>query len=157
MAAGTSRSLPLQGKVAARRADGRGRSLEGNLANRRYRRGTDLFRPGLTAGPPDARRLARAYGPPEGEGYFWTLCHLPHKSEFVLHTKKNTWAGNPAHAFFYRCDYLLSAARAFAAVRPETKISTMALPPRRLPPWMPPVTSPAAYRPGMTLLLVSIT
>ena len=70
---------------------------------------------------------------------------------------KNTWAGNPAHAFFYRCDYLLSAARAFAAVRPETKISTMALPPRRLPPWMPPVTSPAAYRPGMMLLLVSMT
>ena len=152
MAAGTSRSLPLaqarkQGKVAARRADGRGRSLEGNLANRRYRRGTDLFRPGLTAGPPS----------PEGEGYFWTLCHLPHKSEFVLHTQKTHGQEILPMHFYYRSDYLLSAARAFAAVRPETKISTMALPPRRLPPWMPPVTSPAAYRPGMTLLLVSIT
>ena len=78
MAAGTSRSLPLaqarkQGKVAARRADGRGRSLGGNLANRRYRRGTDLFRPGLTAGPPS----------PEGEGYFWTLYHLPDISEIT--------------------------------------------------------------------------
>ena len=40
--------------------------------------------------------------------------------------------------------YWLSAVTALAAVRPETKISTMALPPRRLPPWMPPVTSPAA-------------
>ena len=41
-------------------------------------------------------------------------------------------------------DYLLSASMVLAAVRPETKISTMAFPPRRLPPWMPPVTSPAA-------------
>ena len=41
-------------------------------------------------------------------------------------------------------NYSASAATALAAVRPETKISTMALPPRRLPPWMPPVTSPAA-------------
>ncbi len=31
-------------------------------------------------------------------------------------------------------DYLLSELTALAAVRPETKISTMALPPRRLPP-----------------------
>ncbi len=43
--------------MAARRADGRGRSLGGNLANRRYRRGTDLFRPAC-GGPPS----------PKGEG-----------------------------------------------------------------------------------------
>ena len=41
-------------------------------------------------------------------------------------------------------DYWLSAMTDCAAVRPETKISTIALPPRRLPPWIPPVTSPAA-------------
>ena len=41
-------------------------------------------------------------------------------------------------------DYLFSSAMVLAAVRPETKISTIALPPRRLPPWIPPVTSPAA-------------
>ena len=50
-------------------------------ANRRYRRGNDFFRPGLAAGPPDARRLARAFGPPEalssvaGEG-FWSRQQL---------------------------------------------------------------------------------
>ena len=33
-----------------------------------------------------------------------------------------------------RRNYLFSSAMVFAAVRPETKISTMALPPRRLPP-----------------------
>lgn len=35
------------------------------------------------------------------------------------------------------------------AMRPETMISTIALPPKRLPPKKPPVTSPAAYRPSM--------
>ena len=45
--------------------------------------------------------------------------------------------------------YSASACTALAAVRPETKISTIALPPRRFPPWIPPVTSPAAYRPSM--------
>ena len=51
--------------------DGRGRSSGRKHENRRYRRGTDLFRSGLAAGPPDARRFAWAYGPPEGEG-FWS-------------------------------------------------------------------------------------
>ena len=65
--------------------DGRGRSSGIQHANRRYRRGTDLFRPGLAAGPPS----------PEGEG-FWSRqplflipnpyslipAPLPHKSEF---------------------------------------------------------------------------
>ena len=56
--------------------DGRGRSPGRKHANQRYRRGDDLFRPRCANAslgrqrPPDARRLARAYGPPEGEG-FW--------------------------------------------------------------------------------------
>ena len=79
MAADVFQSLPqrpkgaVQGKVAARRADGRGRSFGREHANQGYRRGNDLFRPrcanaslGLRQRPPDARRLARAYGPPEG-------------------------------------------------------------------------------------------
>ena len=49
--------------------DGRGRSLGGKRANRRYRRGTDLFRPGLAAGPPSP---ASALAPGEG---FWS--HQP--------------------------------------------------------------------------------
>ena len=40
---------------------------------------------------------------------------------------------------------------------PLTTKSTMALPPRRFAPWMPPVTSPATYRPGMMLPSVSST
>ncbi len=42
-----------------------------------------------------------------------------------------------------------SAAALVPAIRPKVRQSATALPPRRLPPWMPPVTSPAAYRPGM--------
>ena len=56
-----------------------------------------------------------------------------------------------------RKPYSASAETALAAVLPETKISTIALPPRRLPPWIPPVTSPAAYRPGMMFPSVSST
>ena len=40
---------------------------------------------------------------------------------------------------------------------PNTTVSTTALPPRRFAPWMPPVTSPAATRPGITSPLVSST
>ena len=40
--------------------------------------------------------------------------------------------------FFASCVMLV------AAMRPDTRISVRALPPKRLPPWMPPVTSPAA-------------
>lgn len=47
--------------------------------------------------------------------------------------------------------YLAMYAAAFcAAIRPKTTISATALPPRRFAPCTPPVTSPAAYRPGMT-------
>ena len=46
--------------------------------------------------------------------------------------------------------YGLSATRDSAAIFPNTVKSTMALPPRRLPPCTTPVISPAAYRPGMT-------
>lgn len=42
-----------------------------------------------------------------------------------------------------------AAAAVSPAMRPETMISTIALPPKRLPPKKPPVTSPAAYRPSM--------
>jgi hypothetical protein len=39
---------------------------------------------------------------------------------------------------------------AFApAILPKTYMSAIALPPTRLPAWMPPVTSPAAYNPGI--------
>ena len=55
--------------------DGRGRSLGRKRANRRYRRGTDLFRPGLTAGPPSPEPAASLPG--EGFG----LTHLRDKSE----------------------------------------------------------------------------
>lgn len=37
------------------------------------------------------------------------------------------------------------------AMRPKVKMSAMALPPKRFVPWMPPVTSPAAYKPSITL------
>ena len=40
---------------------------------------------------------------------------------------------------------------------PNTTVSTTAWPPRRFAPWMPPVTSPAATRPGITSPLVSST
>ena len=43
------------------------------------------------------------------------------------------------------------------AMRPNATKSHTALPPMRLPPWTPPVVSPAAYRPGMMLPLVSRT
>lgn len=47
--------------------------------------------------------------------------------------------------------YLAMYAAAFcAAIRPKITISATALPPRRFAPCTPPVTSPAAYRPGMT-------
>ena len=66
--------------------DGRGRSRGRKYINQRYRRGTDLFRPGLAAGPPS----------PEGEG-FWMCQQLflipnpyslipaphPHKSKLL--------------------------------------------------------------------------
>ena len=43
-----------------------------------------------------------------------------------------------------RCYFFASCVTLVAAMRPDTRISVRALPPRRLPPWMPPVTSPAA-------------
>merc|ERR1712050_666140 len=44
---------------------------------------------------------------------------------------------------------------AFAATRPKTTQSRRELPPRRLFPWTPPATSPAAYRPGITFSFLS--
>jgi len=41
--------------------------------------------------------------------------------------------------------------QAWPATRPNTTQSNRELPPRRLFPWTPPATSPAAYRPGMAL------
>ena len=41
------------------------------------------------------------------------------------------------------------AAAFWPALMPNTVMSQMALPPMRLAPWMPPVTSPAANRPGI--------
>src|SRR5699024_10650988 len=51
--------------------------------------------------------------------------------------------GGPGHA--------AEAAACSPAMRPNTTKSATALPPRRLPPWTPPVTSPAAYRPSITV------
>jgi len=51
--------------------DGRGRSPGRKHANRRYRRGTDLFRPGLAAGPPSPESLPSV----AGEG-FWSRQQL---------------------------------------------------------------------------------
>ena len=48
---------------------GRGRSPGGIAGVRALSGDNDLFRPGLAAGPPDARRLARAYGPLKGKAF----------------------------------------------------------------------------------------
>merc|ERR1719346_679057 len=46
---------------------------------------------------------------------------------------------------------------AFAATRPKTTQSRRELPPKRLFPWTPPATSPAAYSPGITSSFESYT
>ena len=53
--------------------------------------------------------------------------------------------------------YPAYAAAPWPAMRPKTTKSATALPPRRFPPWTPPVTSPAAKRPGMTVPSVAMT
>eukprot|EP00438_Fugacium_kawagutii_P021097 Skav205920 [mRNA] locus=scaffold123:789634:789903:- [translate_table: standard] len=45
---------------------------------------------------------------------------------------------------------------AFPATRPKTTQSSSELPPKRLLPWMPPAASPATYKPGITLPLLSM-
>lgn len=50
---------------------------------------------------------------------------------------------------FYFCETAL-----LAAIRPKVKTSAVAFPPRRLEPWMPPVTSPAAKSPGIGLAVL---
>ena len=67
----------------------------------------------------------------------------------VLHNCKT--APRPAEATPVRYGsriYAINAAAFWPALIPMTTISHTALPPRRLSPWMPPVTSPAANRPG---------
>lgn len=58
--------------------------------------------------------------------------------------------------FNKRTDHLFFAAF-FPAMRPNVKISAKALPPNRLPAWIPPATSPAAYKPGMIAPALSKT
>lgn len=47
--------------------------------------------------------------------------------------------------------YARASATTSPTFLPNTMMSHTALPPMRLSPWMPPVTSPAAYRPGIGL------
>ena len=43
--------------------------------------------------------------------------------------------------------YFVSASNVSADNLPNTTVSTTALPPKRLAPWIPPVITPAAYNP----------
>ena len=69
--------------------DGRGRSPERKRPNYRYRRGNDLFRPGLAAGPPSPEPLPSVAGEGFWLGYrsFLLPCYLPDKSEFIFPQK----------------------------------------------------------------------
>jgi hypothetical protein len=113
MAAGASKSLPLQGKVAERSEVGRGRPPCGIAGLRAFSRENDLFRlsaktqaflPKATyrgpAGPISLKNVHwtffRALDAPEpaaslpGEGF--GVMHPPDKSEFACDCTKNTRA-----------------------------------------------------------------
>src|SRR3974377_926215 len=67
-------------------------------------------------------------------------------SEAVMKTTSLCWSG-----------YAFRAAAARPAIRPYTMQVGMEFEPKRLEPWMPPVTSPAAYSFGIGLPNTSIT
>ena len=76
------------------------------------------------------------------------------KSIFLIIDKKKRDSDINQNLSSRKINYLLAE---FPAILPNVKISATALPPSLLPAWIPPVTSPAAHKPGITFPFVSRT